>query len=51
MSNAANIVAINTDPDCPMMQQATISVAADMFELITLVVAEIKKRKGGPVAA
>ncbi len=51
MSNAANIVAINTDPECPMMQQATISVAADIFEFIPLVVAEIKKRKGVPVAA
>jgi electron transfer flavoprotein alpha subunit len=51
MSNAANIVAINTDPECPMMQQATYSVAGDMFELIPLIVAEVKKRRGQPVAA
>jgi electron transfer flavoprotein alpha subunit len=51
MSNAGNIVAINTDPECPMMQQATISAVGDMFELIPLIVAEIKKRKGVPVAA
>jgi electron transfer flavoprotein alpha subunit len=51
MSSAGNIVAINTDPECPMMQQATYSVAGDMFELIPLIVAEIKKRRGQPVAA
>ena len=51
MSNAGTIVAINTDPDCPLMQQASISVVGDMFELIPLVVAEVKKRKGTPVAA
>ena len=51
MSNAGNLVAINTDPECPMMQQATISVVGDLFELIPLIVSEIKKRKGVPVAA
>ena len=34
-----------------MMQQATVSVAGDMFELIPLIIAEVKKRKGTPVAA
>jgi len=51
MSAAGSIVAINTDPECPMMQQATISVLGDMFELIPLIVAEIKKRKGAAVPA
>ncbi|MBI5241737.1 MAG: electron transfer flavoprotein subunit alpha/FixB family protein [Elusimicrobia bacterium] len=51
MSSAANIVAINTDPECPMMQQATYLVVGDMFELLPLIVAEIKKRRGQPVAA
>ncbi|MCX5794875.1 MAG: electron transfer flavoprotein subunit alpha/FixB family protein [Elusimicrobia bacterium] len=51
MSTAGSIVAINMDPECPMMQQATISVVGDMFELIPLVIAEIKKRRGAPVAA
>ena len=51
MSNAGNIVDINMDPECPMMQQATLSVAGNMFELIPLIVAEIRKRKGVPVAA
>ena len=51
MSSAGSIVAINTDPDCPMMQQATISVAGDMFELIPLIIAEVKKRRGVAVPA
>jgi len=51
MSGSSTIVALNTDPECPMMKQSTISVAGDMFELIPLIVAEVKKRKGAPVAA
>ena len=46
MSGSANIVAINTDDQCPMMQQATISVVGDMFQIIPAAIAEIKKRKG-----
>ncbi len=51
MSSAGNIVAINTDAECPMMQVASISVVGDLNELIPLIVEEIKKRKGAPVAA
>lgn len=51
MSSSGTIVAINTDADCPMMQAASISVQGDLFELIPLVIDEIKKRKGTPVAA
>lgn len=46
MSTAGTIVAINTDPDCPMMQIASVSVANDLHEIIPLIIAEIKKRKG-----
>ncbi len=51
MSGSKTIVAINTDGDCPMMKLATISVAADLHELIPLIVQEIRKRKGAAVAA
>lgn len=51
MSSSSNIIAINTDPDCPMMQIATVSVAGDLYELLPLIIEEIKKRKGGAVAA
>ncbi len=46
MSGSANIVAINTDAGCPMMQQATIAVVGDLFQLIPSIITEIKKRKG-----
>lgn len=45
MSGAGTIVAINTDPDCPMMQMASISVVADASELLPLITEEIKKRQ------
>lgn len=51
MSSSGTIVALNTDPDCPMMQIATLSVVGDMYELMPLILEEIKKRKGSPVAA
>lgn len=51
MSSSGTIVAINTDKDCPMMQMANVSVQGDYNELLPLVVAEVKKRKGGAVAA
>jgi electron transfer flavoprotein alpha subunit len=51
MSGSNAIVAINTDSECPMMQQATFAVPGNMFELIPHIVAEVKKRKGAPVAA
>ncbi len=51
MSSSGTIVAINTDAACPMMEIASISVVGDLNELIPLIVAEIKKRKGAPAAA
>jgi len=50
MSSSGTIVAINTDPACPMMELASISVVGDVNELLPLIVAEIKKRKGAAVA-
>lgn len=51
MSSSGTIVAINTDPACPMMEMASIAVVGDVNELLPLVTAEIKKRKGGAVPA
>ncbi len=47
MSSSGTIVALNTDPECPMMKTASLSVTNDIYELIPLIVAEIKKRRGG----
>lgn len=51
MSSSGTIVAVNTDPACPMMQVANIAVVGDLYELLPLITEEIKKRKGHPVAA
>ncbi len=51
MSSSDTIVAINTDKECPLMQMASISVEADTNEFLPLLIAEVKKRKGGAVAA
>ncbi|MBI4677456.1 MAG: electron transfer flavoprotein subunit alpha/FixB family protein [Elusimicrobia bacterium] len=46
MSSSKNIVAVNTDPDCPMMKAATLSVVGDLHEVLPLVAAEVRKRRG-----
>lgn len=51
MSSSGTIVAINTDKDCPLMQMANVSVQGDLNELIPAIVDEVKKRRGGAVAA
>jgi len=51
MSSSGTIVAINTDKDCPLMQMANVSVQGDLNELLPLIVDEVKKRRGGAVAA
>jgi electron transfer flavoprotein alpha subunit len=51
MSSSSTIVAINTDKDCPLMQMASIAVQGEYAELLPLITAEIKNRKGHAVAA
>lgn len=51
MSSSGTIVAINTDKDCPLMQMASIAVQGEYAELLPLITAEIKNRKGQAVAA
>jgi electron transfer flavoprotein alpha subunit/NAD-dependent dihydropyrimidine dehydrogenase PreA subunit len=46
MSSSEFIVAINKDPQAPMMQLANLSVEGDLFEILPLVIAEIKRLKG-----
>ncbi len=45
MSSAETIVAINKDPDAPLMKLATLSVEGDLYELIPLIIKEIQKAK------
>jgi electron transfer flavoprotein alpha subunit len=43
MSSSEFIVAVNKDPQAPMMQLANLSVEGDVNELLPLIIAEIKK--------
>ena len=51
MSSSGTIVAINTDAACPMMEIASIGVVGDYAAILPAMIEEIKKRKGGAVAA
>ena len=46
MSSADVIVAINKDPDCPMMKIATFAIEGDVYEVIPSLVNELKKTRG-----
>ena len=45
MGQSETIVAINKDPECPMMKLANLSIEADLYEFIPLAIAELKKHK------
>lgn len=51
MSSSDVIVAINTDPDCPMMQMATYALQGDLHQVIPAIIAEIKRQRGELAAA
>jgi electron transfer flavoprotein alpha subunit len=46
MSSSDVIVAVNRDPECPLMKMATLSVEGDLFEILPAITQEIKKRRG-----
>ena len=43
MSSSEFIVAINKDPEAPLMKLASLSVEGDLYELIPLIIQELKK--------
>lgn len=45
-SSAKAILAINTDPDAPMVTKATYAVIGDLHEVLPAVNAEIRRRRG-----
>jgi electron transfer flavoprotein alpha subunit len=45
-SSARNILAINTDPDAPMVTKATHAVIGDLHEVVPAINAEIRRRRG-----
>lgn len=46
-SSAKNILAINTDPDAPMVTKATHAVIGDLHEVVPAINAEIRRRRAG----
>ncbi|GAA1192213.1 electron transfer flavoprotein subunit alpha/FixB family protein [Prauserella alba] len=49
--DSAVILAINTDPEAPMMQRATYAVEGDVHEVLPAVLEEIRRRGESAVAA
>lgn len=46
MMAAKKVLAINTDPDAPMVTKSDYSVIGDLHEVLPAIIAEVKKRKG-----
>lgn len=46
MMAAKNVIAINTDPQAPMVTKADYAVIADLHEVVPAISAEIKRRRG-----
>jgi electron transfer flavoprotein alpha subunit len=44
--NARSILAVNTDPEAPMVTRATWAVIGDVHEVLPAVVDEIRRRSG-----
>lgn len=47
MSSARAIVAINSNPNAPIFKLATYGIVGDLFEIVPLLMAEVKKLKAG----
>lgn len=45
-ASSKTILAINTDPDAPMMTRATYAVVGDMHEVVPAINSEIRRRRG-----
>ncbi|HSR26628.1 MAG TPA: FAD-binding protein, partial [Candidatus Eisenbacteria bacterium] len=46
---AETIVAVNTDPACPMMARATLAAVGDAGEVLQALTAALRERRGAPV--
>ena len=48
MSSARTIVAVNNNPNAPIFKLATYGIVGDLFEVLPLLTAAVKKYKAGP---
>lgn len=48
MEKSDTVIAINTNPDCPMMKLATYGVVGDAFEIVPKFTSELRKILGKP---
>ncbi len=46
MMASKNVIAVNTDPDAPMVTKADYAVIGDLHEVVPAVIEEIKRRRG-----
>jgi electron transfer flavoprotein alpha subunit len=46
MKGARRIVAINKDPDAPILAMADLGVVGDLFQLVPAITEEIRRRRG-----
>ena len=45
MQAAKHVLAINTDPDAPMVTKADYAVIGDLHEIVPAIVAELRRRR------
>ena len=46
MQTSGTIIAINNNPEAPIMQFADLAVVGDLFQIVPPLMAEIQRRKG-----
>jgi electron transfer flavoprotein alpha subunit len=45
MGSSDIIVAINRDPECPMMKMANFALEGDLYEIIPWIIKEVKRSR------
>lgn len=50
MRHSSTIIAINSDPNAPILKLANVSVVGDLHEVIPALIREVRKRGGEPTA-